>query len=256
MTRDRKPKGFFYLNHVSVDGAHSIIIDTHLTPGNVHDSTPYLQRLDKIKENFKLSYKYAGGDTGYFNIKILRGLKTRNIHPVIGPRRFTRKEKKYSKAQFTYVEEWDVYMCPNLNPLEYTTTTRQGYSEYESKSKYCTTCPKKEKCLYSNQETRIIRRHVEEDLAHKAREFMKTEKGLRYYKRRKETVERCFADAKELHGLRYAHYRGGYLVHMQCLMTATAQNIKKIATLLSRKGSNFLIYLLYWYKLRVISTTT
>ncbi|SCY52459.1 transposase, partial [Alkaliphilus peptidifermentans] len=73
-----------------------------------------------------------------------------------------------------------------------------------------------------------------EDLADKARRFMKTEKGKRYYKRRKETVERIFADAKELHGLRYAHYRGLHLVQMQCLMTATAQNIKKIATKLSK----------------------
>ncbi|WP_038013164.1 transposase, partial [Terasakiella pusilla] len=54
------------------------------------------------------------------------------------------------------------------------------------------------------------------------------------YKRRKETVERSFADAKQLHGHRYARLRGLTKVKEQCLMAATAQNIKKIALILAR----------------------
>lgn len=57
-----------------------------------------------------------------------------------------------------------------------------------------------------------------------------------FYKRRKETVERSFADAKQLHGHRYARMRGLSKVQQQCLLAATAQNIKKIALLLSRSG--------------------
>ncbi|TPE52015.1 IS5/IS1182 family transposase, partial [Maribrevibacterium harenarium] len=53
------------------------------------------------------------------------------------------------------------------------------------------------------------------------------------YARRKETVERSFADAKELHGYRYARFRGIDKVSSQCLLTAAAQNMKKIALLLS-----------------------
>jgi hypothetical protein len=58
--------------------------------------------------------------------------------------------------------------------------------------------------------------------------------GKRIYKRRKETEERSFADAKQLHGHRYARMRGLAKVQQQCLLAATAQNIKKIALLLSR----------------------
>ena len=50
MVREGKPKGFFYLDHRTVDGAHGIITDTHATPGNVHDSRPYLERLDRQRE--------------------------------------------------------------------------------------------------------------------------------------------------------------------------------------------------------------
>ena len=62
--------------------------------------------------------------------------------------------------------------------------------------------------------------------------------GKRIYKRRKETVERSFADAKQLHGHRYARMRGLNEVQQQCLLAATAQNIKKIALMLSRMGPN------------------
>src|ERR1700739_2077651 len=54
----------------------------------------------------------------------------------------------------------------------------------------------------------------------------------------KETVERSFADAKQLHGHRYARFRGLRRVQQQCLLAATAQNIKKIALLLSGTGPN------------------
>ena len=61
--------------------------------------------------------------------------------------------------------------------------------------------------------------------------------GNRIYKRRKETVERSFADAKQLHGHRQVRMRGLGRVQQQCLLAATAQNIKKIAMLLSNQAS-------------------
>ena len=47
-------------------------------------------------------------------------------------------------------------------------------------------------------------------------------------------MERSFADAKQLHGHRYARMRGLSNVREQSLLAAVAQNIKKIALLLSR----------------------
>jgi D-serine dehydratase len=40
MVREGKPKGFFYLDHRTVDAKHAIITDTHATPATVHDSVP------------------------------------------------------------------------------------------------------------------------------------------------------------------------------------------------------------------------
>ena len=49
------------------------------------------------------------------------------------------------------------------------------------------------------------------------------------YRRRAETVERSFADAKQHHGHRYCRYRGLSKVSMQCLLAAACKNMKKMA---------------------------
>ena len=48
------------------------------------------------------------------------------------------------------------------------------------------------------------------------------------------TVERSFADSKQLPGLRYAKMRGVRKVAEQCLLSAACQNMKKIALVLTR----------------------
>lgn len=44
--------------------------------------------------------------------------------------------------------------------------------------------------------------------------------------------EECFAEAKQFYGLKRARYRGLQKVAIKALMTAQAQNIKRIAKLL------------------------
>ena len=170
---------------------------------------------------------------------ILLGLK---VTPVIGPRKYAGKKHKKSKYWFDYYPEEDVYKCFENQILNYKTTTREGYVEYRSSKENCKNCPSREKCLYEDKktmqinedQTRTIRRHIKEHYADEVRAFMKTEKGKKLYARRKETIERIFADMKELCGIRYAHYRGNEGVKAQALLTGAALNIKKIAMIFSR----------------------
>ena len=80
---------------------------------------------------------------------------------------------------------------------------------------------------------KTVRRHVWESYKEDVVKFTKTDKGKGIYKRRKETIERSFADLKQLHGLRYCHMRGLANVQEQCLLTAAVQNMKKIARVLA-----------------------
>ncbi|MBC3698882.1 transposase, partial [Bacillus pumilus] len=56
-----------------------------------------------------------------------------------------------------------------------------------------------------------------------------TEINKSIYAKRKETIERVFADAKEKHGMRWTKLRGLKKVSMQAMLTFAAMNLKKLA---------------------------
>ena len=62
------------------------------------------------------------------------------------------------------------------------------------------------------------------------------------YRRRKETIERVFADAKEKHAMRYTQYRGLAQVTNWVKLKFAAMNLKKLAT---RKWKECFIYPLF-----------
>jgi hypothetical protein len=217
-----------------VDGHHAIITDTHVTPANVHDSVPYLGRLDRQRERFGFDIRAVGVDAGYAAAAITQGLEERNIYGVIGYRTPTHREGYFYKREYRYDEKLDVYRCPNGQLLPYRTTNREGYREYHSDPKQCRPCPVRHQCTQSSNATKVVTRHVWESSKERTDQHRLDRIGKRIYKRRKETVERSFADAKQLHGHRYARMRGRNKVQQQCLLAATAQNIKKIALLLSQ----------------------
>jgi transposase len=237
MVRDGKPKGFFYLDHRTVDGRHAIITDSYATPATVHDSVPYLGRLDRQRERFGFQIRAAGVDAGYATAAITQGLEERSIYGVIGYRTPTHRDGYFYKREYRYDEKLDVYICPNGQLLSYRTTHREGYRQYHSDPEQCRNCPLRNKCTESRNHTKVVTRHVWEASKERIDQHRLQKVGKRLYKRRKETVERSFADAKQLHGHRYARMRGLIKVQQQCLLAATAQNIKKIALLLSRTGA-------------------
>jgi IS5 family transposase len=238
MVRDGKPKGFFYLDHRTVDGQHGIITDTYTTPANVHDSIVYLSRLDRQRQRFGFAPAAVGLDAGYATAGIAKGLEERGILGVTGYRRPTppRTGMMPSKA-FRYEAGNDGYRCPQGQLLAYATTDRSGYRLYKSDPAICRNCPLLASCTSSANATRVVTRHVWQEAREKTDSYRLTPWGKHIYKRRKETVERSFADAKQLHGHRYARFRGLVAVTCQCLLAAAAQNIKKIAAALTKTAT-------------------
>jgi len=229
MVRDGKPKGFFYLDHRTVDGKCGIVTDSHATAGNVHDSVPYLRRLDRQRERFGFEVEAVGLDAGYFTAGICHGLEQRGVTGLIGYSRPTHKKGYFPKRAYMYDPEIDAYRCPAEQLLPYRTTSREGYRQYHSDPKQCVTCPHLARCTQSANHVKIVTRHVWQDSKDRVNERRLTEWGKEIYRRRKETVERSFADAKQLHGHRYARLRGLGKVREQCLLAAACQNMKKIA---------------------------
>lgn len=229
MVRDGKPKGFFYLDHRTVDGKYAIITDTFVSPANLHDSVPYLARLDYQCQRFGLTPYGVGLDAGYFTAAICQGLEERQIYGVIGYRRPNKPAGYLPKRLYEYQPEHDTYRCPEGQELIYSTTDRQGYRHYKSDPHLCRQCPRLNQCTRNAKQQKTLTRHVWEDAKDRVNKRRLTDHGKKLYKRRKETVERSFADAKQLHGHRYAKMRGLEKVREQCLLAAACQNMKKIA---------------------------
>lgn len=236
MMREGKPEGFFYLDHRTVDSRHSIITDTFVTPGNVHDSIPYLSRLDRQRERFGFDVRAVGLDAGYFTAGICKGLEERNIYGAIAYRRPNHLKGYLRKSDYRYDAATDCYSCPQGHILRYRTTDRLGYRHYASDSSQCRTCPLQPQCTRSANVTKIVTRHIWQDHKDRINEHRYTEQGKEIYRRRKETVERSFADSKQLHGHRYARLRGIGKVFEQCLLCAAVQNMKKIALVVDWDG--------------------
>lgn len=234
MVQDDKPKGFFYKDHRTVDSKYNIVVDTQVTAGNVHDSKVIGTVLDNINKRFDKYPEYIGLDAGYYNNKVCYELDKREIQGVIGYRSEPHEKGKYLKWRFEYDYEHEAYICPNQKLLTYQKTTSMGYSQYQANPCDCANCTKKEKCVPSNHDFKKLNRHVWEGFKDQIRKFTRTEKGKELYEKRKETIERSFADSKQNHGHRYARMKGLPNVQEQCFLVATAQNIKKIAIIATR----------------------
>jgi len=246
MHRDDKPKGFFYLDHRTVDSRANIITDVYITPGNVNDVDPYIERLKLQMKKFGFHTECVGLDAGYNTNNICRELSELSLKGAMGYRRGCQPKGKYGKYKFNYLPEWDAYICPERCYLTYKTTTGAGYREYTAIEERCSNCSRQAECLTEKQKYKTLRRHVWEDYRDEMYYFTKSDYGKQVYARRKETIERSFADAKELHGLRYCRMRGLVGVSEQCLLTAAVQNMKKIAIHLDRQLILFFKRMLYF----------
>ena len=212
--RSEKEKGFMYLDHRTVDHKCNIIVDAYVTKGNVHDSSPYIGRMEYIKEKYEFDIKRVALDSGYDTIEIKKFLHDNEIFGVIGYRRYGTKESRKKKAQYEYIEEMDHYVNKESGEvLEYDgLVDRNGYKQYKSHDKKT-----------------IIRRHLYEELNEEFRENRLSDEGKKLYSFRKEKVERSFADSKQNHGYRYAMHRGLKRNQDYTWLICAAQNMKNIA---------------------------
>ncbi|MFA5670769.1 MAG: IS1182 family transposase [Balneolaceae bacterium] len=212
--RDLKEKGYMYLDHRTVDDKSNIIVDAHITKGNVHDSQPYISRLKYLKKTFQFEIKAVALDSGYNSLDIKKYLLDKGIFGVIGYRRTGSKNSRDFKSQFKYQATNDYYYSKETGEvLVYQgLIDRNGYKTYTNQDK-----------------SLVMRRHLKVDIEEQYRANRLSIKGKELYRRRKETVERSFADSKQNHGYRYALVRGLKKNQDYTWLVCAAQNMKNIA---------------------------
>lgn len=241
--KGEREKQFAYSAH-TVRDEHGFILGTIVTPGNRHDSQVAIPLLDKIREAFPNSQTVAA-DAAYKTPAIARYLLSNRLRPVLPYTRPRGDKTLFRKNNFVYDEFFDCYLCPENQVLSFSTISRDGYREYKSKASICKHCPLLEKCTRSQKHQKVITRHIWQDSLDQAEELRYTETNKHFYKRRKETIERVFADAKEKHGLRWTKYRSLEKVAVHTMLTFAAMNLKKLATWLDKGRKPFFFFAIF-----------
>ena len=232
--RDNKEKGFMYLDHRTVDDKCNIIVDAYITKGNVHDSSPFIDRVEYIKSIFNFDVKKYGVDSGYLTLDIKKYFIDNNIFAVFGYRRFGTQKSRKEKNRYEYVKELDIYYEKETGEvLEYNgLIDRNGYKKYQN-----------------NDKSKIVRRHIHEEWNEIFRKNKLSEEGKKLYQRRKEHIERSFADSKQNHGYRYAMYKGVQKNQHYTWLICAAQNMKNIAIKNDNVGRKILTLPLIIFKI-------
>lgn len=225
--KDERTKQFAYSFHAAAD-RYGFILGSIVTPGNVHDSHMLQPLVEKVMEKVKKPIAVAA-DAAYKTPALTKFLFEHEIQPALPYTRPKTKDGFLRKHEYVYDEYYDCYLCPEGQILEYSTTTKDGKRQYKSNPTQCATCPLLAQCTNSKDHRKIIERHIWAHHVEEADHLRHQNEIKQIYARRKETIERVFADAKEKHGMRWTTLRGIKKLSMQAMLTFAAMNLKKLA---------------------------
>lgn len=233
-------QGATNLSHAAtymMDNRHRIIVGADAgSPNRKTDCDAAVRQIQRVKWSYRLKPKTLGADKGYASGEFLNALLSENILPHIPIAEHPRHNAIgiYPRERFSYDSERDVLTCPAGNILKYWGIQKHSRQHvYRARKKDCQLCLKKPEC--TKDQARSVSYHVYETAINEAKALNKT-REYRISQRRRKQIEELFGEAKEFMGLRRARYRGLRFVREQVLMTATAQNIKRMVKLLSRGG--------------------
>ena len=117
MTRPGKPNGFYYLSHQTTDPDWGIITAVTVTPGDVHDSRPYLEQIEYVHKNV-IPIQAAAADSAYDLPLAHRVLEELGIDFFVVPQPAHDSTKaEFKRDVFTYHGQRDVYLCPDGKEL-------------------------------------------------------------------------------------------------------------------------------------------
>lgn len=226
--RKGEHKHVFAYSVETVCERNGIILGYSVHPGNENDGKTFPEVYDKIAD---LPIELIVGDSAYKTPAIARMLSLKGINLLSTYTRPQTKAGFFPKHEYVYDEYYDCYICPNNQVLSYQTTNRHGYKEYRSDPKKCADCPHLKQCTESKAYVKTVTRHVWEEYMEQVEENRYTEGIREYYQLRKETIERDFGLAKELHGFRYTQMCGKARMEMKAAFTYACLNLKKLAKL-------------------------
>jgi len=234
---------YAYADNYLIDLKHAVIMDVEATaPIRQAEVGAARTMIDRTAQRHDVTPDRLAADTAYGSAEMLAWLvDERGIEPHIPVfDKSRRTDGTFSRDDFTYDEEADVYVCPAGKELrKYRrafTVPRTGVQKdntvrYRASKRDCDVCPMKPRCC-PNAPARKVPRSIHEAARDRARAIARTEAYVASRRERKK-VEMLFAHLKRILGLGRLRLRGPCGARDEFLLAATAQNLRRLAKLVA-----------------------
>jgi transposase len=225
---------FAYDANYLIDNKAGIILDAEGTRANrVVEISVTRTMIERVGRRFGLQPRRLAGDTAYGAVTLLKWLVDRQIAPHIPVwDKSARPDGTFSRADFVFDHERNVYVCPGGAELTSTGNIDQGHIVYyRANKKDCSACILKPRC--TTAAVRKVTRDLNEDVRDSVRALANTD-AFQQSRRERKKVEMRFAHMKRILGLDRLRLRGLSGARDEVLLTATAQNLRRLVKLLGR----------------------
>jgi transposase len=225
---------FAYAANYLVDVDHGIIVDVEATTAiRQAEVTAAKRMIERTMDRFDLYPARLAGDSAYGSAEMLRWLVDEHgIEPHVTVfDKSARRDGTFSREDFAYDLERDVYVCPAGKTLTTRgTLVNDGATLLYRASKYdCDVCHLKLRCC-PKEPVRKVPRSLFEGARDMARRIGQTDAG-RASRRQRKKVEMLFAHLKRILRLDRLRLRGPNGARDEFLLAATVQNLRKLAKL-------------------------
>lgn len=226
---------FAYSTNYLIDVENAIIVDVEATTAIRQAEVLAARRMiERSMERFDLYPARLMGDSAYGSADMLGWLVHKHgIEPHVTVfDKSARKDGTFSRDDFTYDHESDIYLCPGGKKLTTTGTLVNDDATmlYRASKHDCAGCSLKSRCC-PNSPARKVPRSVHEGARDMARQIANSWEG-RQSRRLRKKIEMLFAHLKRILNLGRLRLRGPMGARDEFLLAATAQNLRKLAKLI------------------------
>ena len=233
----RGPAFFAYSDNYLIDVKSGIIMDVEASRAiRQAEVSAAKTMIERTEQRFDIKPERLAGDTAYGSGANLDWLvnqaKIAPHIPVVDKSK--REDGMFSREDFTFDKERNVYICPAGKVLTTTgkVTTDGETLYYRARTRDCRSCPLKSQCC-PKEPLRRIPRSIYEEARDVARALAKTEAFDRSRRDRKR-VEMLFAHLKRIFRLGRLRLRGPCGAQFEFTLAAIAQNLRRLAKLVVR----------------------
>jgi hypothetical protein len=232
----RGPAFFAYADNYLIDVKYGIIMDVEASRAIRQAEVGAAKTMiERTEERFDIKPQRLAADTAYGSGPNLNWLvKDKDIAPHIPVIDNSKREDgTFSREDFTFDKERNVYVCPAGKLLTTTGTVIDGETlRYLARTSDCRGCPLKVQCC-PKAAFRTIPRSIYEEARDVARALAKTD-AFEQSRRERKRVEMLFAHLKRILRLGRLRLRGPCGAQDEFTLAAIAQNLRRLAKLIVR----------------------